>query len=216
MSRINLTIDGRSITAEENETILQVASRHDIYIPHLCHHPDLDPVGVCRLCFVDVDSTPVLSCKTKVENGMKVKTTTPEIEAVRRTNIEVIVANHHATCKGCSAIGKCTLQKLMGHIHLNKKRVLRLRLPAQKVPLDTTNPYFDYDPNKCVLCEICLRTCKTIQDALFIVGRGYAARIAFYGDASRCKSCYQCVARCPVGALIQKNNIEPREAVSST
>lgn len=215
MSQLNITIDGRSLTAYEDETILQVALRNDIYIPHLCYHPKLRPIGVCRLCFVEVDSVPVLSCRTKVEENMNIKTTTPEIDDMRRVNIEIIVANHHVTCRGCAAIGHCTLQKLMGKIRLNKRRVLRLRPPSEELPLDTTNPHFNYDPNKCVLCEICVRTCETIQNALYIVGRGYSTHIEFYGDSSKCASCGECVSRCPVGALIPKDQSITKQASSS-
>lgn len=216
MSELTITIDGNTLTAHEDETILQVALRNDIYIPHLCYHPDLNPIGVCRLCFVEVDSVPVLSCKTKVENNMNIKTSTPEIDEIRRVNVEILVANHHATCKGCSAIKYCALQKLKGKIRIDKKRVLRLRPPSQKLPLDTTNPYFDYDPNKCILCEICVRTCEGIQNALYVVGRGYSSRIKFYGDSSKCASCGECVSRCPVAGLIPKDQNMPKQASSSS
>lgn len=207
MDRITLTIDGSDIVAHGGTTILEAALQNGIYIPHLCYHPDLKPYGACRLCIVEVgDGQLVISCRTSVEQGMVVKTRSPKVDEVRRITIELLVANHHISCRGCPSSGHCELQRIMAFIRIDRKRVRRLRLPKEEMSLDTSNPFFDYDPNKCVLCGICVRACEEIQgvNAFNFVGRGYGTKIAFFGDKSRCESCRGCVLRCPVGALILK------------
>lgn len=204
MDNVTLTIDDLEVVTDKETTILQAALKNDIYIPHLCYHPDLNPSGVCRLCMVDVGGEVVISCRTPVEEGMVVKTRSPEVDKIRRMNIEILIADHHATCRGCPASGPCALQKIMAYIRIDRKRVRRLRPPKEELPLDNSNSVFDYDPNTCVICEICVHTCEKIQDALSVVGRGYGTKIAFYGDNSICESCRECIPRCPVGALIVK------------
>ena len=201
MNKVTLTIDDQEIVSEKETTILQAALQNDIYIPHLCYHPDLNPSGVCRLCMVDVDGKVVMSCQTPVEEGMAVKVRSPEVDSIRRTNIEILVADRHLKCRGCPGSGPCKLQKIMGFIRIDRKRVRRLRLPDEELPVDSSNPFFDYDPNHCVLCDICVHICEPIQHAMNVVGRGYGARVAFYGDSSKCEACMACVAACPVGAL---------------
>ncbi|HLA05693.1 MAG TPA: 2Fe-2S iron-sulfur cluster-binding protein, partial [Syntrophales bacterium] len=189
MDKITFTIDGAEVVTDKGTTILQAALQNDIYIPHLCHHPDLKPSGVCRLCMVEVAGEAALSCRTPVREGLSVKTRSPEIDKARRANIEILVANHHVTCKGCAGTGHCSLQKIMSYIRIDRKRVRRLRLPKEELPIDTSNPFFDCDPNKCVLCGICVHTCIPIQHAMNIVGRGPKTKIAFFGDSSLCESC---------------------------
>ena len=212
MDKVTLSIDGLEVVTDKETTILQTALHNGIYIPHLCYHPDLKPSGVCRLCMVEVDGKVVISCRTPVEQGMVVKTRSPVVDGVRRTNIEILVANHHVTCRGCPGSGHCALQKIMAYIRIDRKRVRRLSPAKEELPRDNSNSFFDYDPNKCVLCNICVHTCETIQDALHVVGRGYSAKIAFFGDSSGCESCMECVARCPVGALIAKENVGTQES----
>ena len=131
MDKVTLTIDGAEVVTDKGTTILQAALQNDIYIPYLCHHPDLKPAGVCRLCMVDVGGETTLSCRTPVREGLSVKTRSPEIDKARRANIEILVANHHVTCKGCAGTGHCALQKIMAYTRIDKKRVRRLRLPKE-------------------------------------------------------------------------------------
>lgn len=204
MDKVSLDIDGAEVITDSGMSILQAALQQNIYIPHLCHHPELKPSGICRLCMVEANGEATLSCRTPVEHGMVIETRSTEIDKARRVNIELLVANHHATCRGCPASGKCELQKIMAYIRIDRKRVQRMRFPNEEMPLDDLNQLFDYDSNKCVLCEICVHTCENIQDALHIIGRGYPSKIAFYGNVSKCESCRECVARCPVGAFLPK------------
>ena len=201
MDQVTLTIDDREITVDKETSILQAALANDIFIPHLCYHPDLPSAGVCRLCMVEVGGDTVLSCRTPVREGMVVKTTSPEIDRDHRVNFEIIVANHHLDCKGCPGVSYCKLLRLMGRLRLDRKRVRRLRLPQEELPLDNANPFLTYDANKCVICEICVHTCEKVQHALHVVGRGPKTKIAFYGDTARCENCGACIANCPVGAL---------------
>jgi len=212
MKKIPLTIDGLDVTVDEGMSVLEAALQNDIYIPHLCYCPDLTARGVCRLCIVDIgDGELVTSCRTPVETGMVVKTKTPEIDRAIRPVVELLIANHHISCRGCPSSGHCELQTIMSHLRIDRRRVRRLRLPEEEKPLDTSNPCFDYDANKCVLCGICVHTCEDIHgvSSLYYVGRGYDTRIAFYGDEARCASCMKCVERCPVGVLLPKNSPAP-------
>jgi len=207
MEKVPLTINGLDVVADTGISILEAALQNDIYIPHLCYHPDLEPIGACRLCIVEVgDGQLVTSCRMPVEPGMVVRTRSPEVDKVHRPIVELLIADHHSTCRGCPSSKQCQLQRIMAYLHIDRRRIRRLRLPKEELPKDTSNPFFDYDPNKCVLCGICVQTCEDVQgvSALHFVGRGYGTKIAFFGNKSRCESCGECVLRCPVGALIPK------------
>jgi len=207
MEKIALTVDGLDIVADKGMTVLEAALRNGIYIPHLCYHPDLKPSGVCRLCLVEVgDGQLVTSCRMTVEQGMVIKTKGPEVDKVRRAIVELLIADHHTDCRNCPSSGQCELQRIMVSLHLSVKRMRPLKWAKEELPRDISNPFFDYDPNKCVLCGICVRTCEDVQGSasFYFVGRGYGTKVAFFGDKSRCESCGQCVARCPVGALVSK------------
>ena len=157
MDKIALTIDGLDVVADKGMSVLEAALQNDIYIPHLCYHPALQARGACRLCIVEIgDGQLVTSCRTPAEPGMVVKTKSPQVDKVVRPVVELLIANHHSTCRGCVSSGHCELQKIMAHLRIDRRRVRRLRLPEDELPLDTSNPCFDYDPDKCVLCGICL------------------------------------------------------------
>lgn len=222
MEKIRLTVDDSDIVTEKGSTILEAALSNGIYIPHLCYHPDLKPAGACRLCMVEVDDGELIpSCVTPVRQRMVVRTTTPEIDKARRALIELIIADHHTDCRNCPTSGQCELQKIMAYLRVSVKRMPPLRLAKDELPQDTSNPFFDYDLNKCVLCGICVRTCSEIQgrDAIDFVGRGYTTKVAPFGGKplakSRCESCGECVVRCPVGALVLKNIQRPLAEVKT-
>ncbi len=207
MNKISFSINGQQFNADKGATIMEVALENNIYIPHLCYDPDLVPNGVCRLCMVEINNEKlVLACRTPAEEGMTVKTTTPEIDAAIRPIVELIIADHHSNCSGCPATGKCQLQKIMAHLRIDRKRVANLRLPVQKLPLEALNPFLDYDPNKCIRCGICVQTCEQIYGAshIYFINRGYDTKIACFEKIAHCDFCMECVKRCPVGALIPK------------
>jgi formate dehydrogenase alpha subunit len=222
MDRITFTIDGIKIEANKGDTILKTALEQGIYIPHLCHHPDLEPVGVCRLCMVDIDGRGMtISCKTPVEEGMVVRTETPEINKTRKIAVELLIVNHHADCLSCGKNTECKLQEVANYIGIEEERLKCLRRPDRTLPIDTSNPFFDRDPNRCVLCGICVRTCEEIQgvSAIDFAFRGFATTVSTFGDhpliESRCESCGECVVRCPVGALIQKKREKPARKIKT-
>ena len=208
MSKVTFTINEQVLEVKAGTSVLEAALQNDIYIPHLCYHPELESRGACRLCVVEIDGRLVTACRTPVESGMVVRTNTPEVDQAIRPVIELLIANHHLTCRGCPSSGKCQLQKLMAELRIDRRRVRRLRAPDEKLPIDTSPPCFDYDPNKCVLCGICIQTCEKIHgtSSLYFLNRGTDTRVAFYGDEARCASCLECIRRCPVGVLLPKSS----------
>ena len=222
MEKVTIKIDGQDFSVPKNTTILEAALGNNIYIPHLCYHPDLKPVGNCRICLVELDNGRIVtSCRTIVREGMALKTDSPEVDKVRRPVVEMLIANHHMDCRSCGKKGNCALQKIRAKSKIDKKRLERLRVPKEKLPVDTSNPFFEKNPNKCVLCGICIRTCKDIQkvSAINFAGRGHTARVSPFKDTlivqSRCESCGECVVRCPVGALVVKNFKRPKDEFRS-
>jgi len=220
--KVSLIIDGLEVTTEVGKTVLEAALENGIYIPHLCYHPDLEPAGVCRLCIVEIEGRGLtISCKTPAEDGMVVRTTGPEVEEVRRIALELLIVNHHADCLSCPKNTQCKLQEVANYIGIDEERFERLRKPERTLPLDTSNPFFLYDPNKCVLCGICVRTCDELQgvNAIDFAFRGFSTVVsAFAGRPlaeSICESCGECVVRCPVGALIPKNFQQPSREVKT-
>jgi predicted molibdopterin-dependent oxidoreductase YjgC len=159
------------------------------------------------MCTVEVNGSElVTACRTPAEEGMEVRTRSPGVDRAVRPVIELLIADHHASCRGCSSSGRCELQKIMANLRIDRKRVRRLRSPKDELPLETLNRCFDYEPNKCVRCGICVQTCENLHgtSCLYFVERGYSTKIAFFGDESKCLSCLECVTRCPVSVLIPK------------
>lgn len=222
MEKIAINVDGQDILAQKGATILETALSNKIYIPHLCYHPDLRPAGSCRLCLVEMDNGKlVTSCRTLIKEGMVIKTKSPGVDIARRPVVEMIIANHHMDCKNCAKKGQCELQRIRAYMKIDKKSIERLRLPQEELPKDLSNPFFERDHNKCVLCGICVRTCQEIQkvSAIDFAGRGNNTKIAAFGDKSiaesRCESCGECVIRCPVGALVSKSLRRPTTEVKT-
>ena len=221
-NKIPLRIDGVEIAADPQATLLEAALSAGIYIPHICYHPDLEPVGVCRLCMVEIEGRGLtLACRAPVEEGLVVRTESPEIDMVRRIAAELLIVNHHADCLACTKNDRCELQRIAAYVGIDEERLERLRRPEREVPVDTSNPFFDLDPNKCVLCGICVRTCEEVQGvgAIDFAFRGYDTAISTFGNRpiaqSRCESCGECVVRCPVGALRPKSFQQPSREVKT-
>lgn len=222
--KIELTINGQLVVAKKGMTILETALRKGIYIPHLCHHRELEPVGACRLCLVEIQgewTKTVISCKTPATNGMVIRTETPEISNIRQVTLELLVADHDMDCLVCEQNTKCALQRVADHVGMDKKRLQRLKPREHKLPIDDSNPFFDFNPNRCVLCGICVRTCSEIQgaNAIDFIHRGVGTKVAGFGDKPRvesnCESCGECVVRCPVGALTDKDTQRPTHQVKT-
>ena len=220
---IKLTIDGMEILAREGMSILDAALDNAIYIPHLCHHPDLKPVGACRLCGVAINGGPMtMSCITPVREGMEVLTDNEEIFQSRKIAMELLIADHHMDCLACAAANNCDLLNISAYLGIQPDQLTRLRPSEKNLPLDTSNPFFQFDPNKCVICGICVRTCDEIVGlgAIGVINRGYDTVIGTFGNKtfveSICESCGECVVRCPVGALAPKKPQLPAREVKTT
>ncbi len=220
MDEISLIINGQEVKAKPGMTVLEAARENSIYIPALCADPDLEPYGGCRLCIVEVEGMRGMptACTTMVSDGMVVKTSTPEINQVRLNTIELILADHPIDCLTCVKNQRCELQEVAAYLGITERR---LRRTATERPVDTSNPFFTLDHNYCILCQRCTRTCDevTMVNAIEITNRGYYSRVGTFGNKllmeSICKSCGECVVRCPVAALVPKNAVVPTSEVET-
>jgi predicted molibdopterin-dependent oxidoreductase YjgC len=218
---ITITINGKIIKAKSGMTILETARQEGIYIPTLCYHPDLKPYGGCRLCVVEIEGVRGLpaSCTYPVSDGLIVKTETEAINKVRRTAVELLIADHPSDCLTCSSNQKCELQTVAAYLGL---RAIRFPKKSASFSIDSSNPFFSLDRNKCVLCARCTRTCESITcvGAIDMANRGYNTKVATMADNSLldsiCQSCGECVARCPVGALSLHKSLPSSNEVLTT
>ncbi len=220
MAEIQLFVDGRELAVEDGKTILEAATENGVYIPHLCHHTDLNPAGICRVCLVEADGILVPSCRAPVAAGMVVKTGGDLVNNARRLAVELLVVNHHDDCLACGKNNDCKLQEVARYVGVDKERLKRLRARELR-PVDDSHPFIVRDYNKCVLCGICVRTCDEIPcvEAIDFSFRGYGTKISTLGDKplheSKCVSCGECLVRCPVGALLPKNGAQPAYEVKT-
>jgi formate dehydrogenase major subunit/NADH-quinone oxidoreductase subunit G len=228
MDLIKLTVDGKEIQAQPGTKILKAALDGGIYIPNLCYIPEAElPFGGCRLCYVDVEGRGlVTSCTQPVREGMVVHTQTPEVNRVRRTAFRLMLAYHNLDCRGCWKNKNCELQKIAGKLKVKLKRPEEFRgLPEEWLPVDNSNPYLAYDPNRCILCGKCVWVCteKNREPLIDFVYRGYKTRLTLSSDAGltgeKCVSCGGCAAICPTAALqpaastVEAGELDIREPV---
>ena len=220
---ITLNIDDIPVRAAAGTTVLDAALAAGIYIPHLCHHSDLKPVGACRLCMVEIVGRGMtVSCMAPVEPGMSVRTGSPEIDKARRVAAELLIVNHKADCLACAKNNRCELQRIAAYVGIDSQRLECLRRHEKTLPVDDSNPFFTYDPNQCVLCGICVRTCDEIVgvNALDFAFRGCETVVATFANEpfvkSPCVSCGECVVRCPVDSLLPKKVQQPSHEVKTT
>ncbi len=203
---IKLTIDGKEVTAKSGATVLEAARRAGISIPTLCHHPKLSPFGGCRLCVVEVEGIgrPVTSCTTPVSGGMVVNTSTPRLEELRKTVLELLLSDHPNDCMVCERAGECTLQELAYHYGISDNPYAGERRVYER---RDGNPFIERDMEKCILCSRCVKVCDEVQGvgAIEFAYRGFGAKVCppFEHDLD-CEFCGQCVAVCPTGALTGK------------
>ena len=224
MKRVSFTIDGLTVSVPEGTSVLNAALENEIYIPHLCHHPDLTAVGVCRMCGVEIEGRRgvVMSCVTEAAEGMVVVTESTDVNESRRMAMELLLADHVGDCKTCAQNNQCELQRASAFVGIDDERMARLRRPTELLPIDDSNPFFSFDPNKCILCGICVRTCDEIVgvNAIDFVQRGYRTQIGSFGGRawveSTCESCGECIIRCPVGSLTPKQALPPAREVQTT
>ena len=220
---LRLSINGCEVEAKKGATVLEAALSAGIYIPTLCYDPDLKPYGACRLCVVEIEGMRglVSSCTTPATEGMVVHTETPRVNQARRITMELIIANHHGDCLTCAKNQDCELLKIAQYLGMEQDHIDRLRKSTQVLPIDESHPAFIRDPNKCILCGKCVRACHEVAvvGAIDLAFRGNSAKIATFGDKpiieSICKSCGECVARCPTGALVPKWEKAPVKEVKT-
>ena len=225
--QVSLTIDGHAVRVAEGTSILRAAAEAGIMIPRLCATESVSAFGSCRLCLVEVSGrkgTPA-SCTTPVADGMAVVTNTPRLAALRKGVMELYISDHPLDCLTCAANGDCELQDMAGTVGLRQVRYGFDGANHIAEAKDVSNPYFQYDPAKCIVCSRCVRACAEVQGtfALTVEGRGFASRIAPGAAAdfmaSECVSCGACVQACPTATLIEKAVVEhgqPEHAVETT
>ncbi|MEP4752852.1 MAG: formate dehydrogenase subunit alpha [Nitratireductor sp.] len=237
---VTLTIDGFAVTVPEGTSIMRAAMETGINIPKLCATDMVDAFGSCRLCLVEIEGrngTPS-SCTTPVAPGMVVKTQTGKLKDIRRGVMELYISDHPLDCLTCAANGDCELQDMAGVVglrdvrygydgenHVHARRAGDGAENFRWMKKDESNPYFTYDPSKCIVCSRCVRACEEVQGtfALTIEGRGFESRVSAGMHQpfieSECVSCGACVQACPTATLREKSVIEigqPEHSVVTT
>lgn len=206
---MNITIDGKSYAYDGKGSILDACRQNGIEIPTLCYDERIEPHSACRLCLVEVEGQKnlVTSCSTMLRDGMVISTNNPRVRTARKEVLDLLLSNHPMECLTCAKSGACKLQDyayeygITDGSYVGEKRSL---------PLDESNPFYIYDPNKCILCGKCVRVCNELQctGAIGFEERGFRTIVGTPFGAglaeSACVSCGNCVSACPVGALLPK------------
>ena len=211
---VTLTVDGREVTVPAGTSVMRAAAEIGGQIPKLCATDNMKAFGSCRLCLVEIDGargTPA-SCTTPVAPGMNVHTQTPRLEKLRKGVMELYISDHPLDCLTCSANNDCELQDAAAQVGLRDVRYGYSGENHLGLGTDTSNPYFDFDPSKCIVCSRCVRACDEVQGtfALTIDGRGFASMVSAGQDkdnflSSECVSCGACVQACPTATLQEKS-----------
>ncbi len=224
---VTLTIDGVKVSVPEGTSVMRAAMEIGTQIPKLCATDMLDSFGSCRLCLVEIEGragTPA-SCTTPVAEGMVVHTQNERLGKLRRGVMELYISDHPLDCLTCSANGNCELQDMAGAVGLREVRYGYEGENHLDSAKDLSNPYFQFDPAKCIVCSRCVRACEEVQGtfALTIAGRGFDSKVSpgmeesFFD--SECVSCGACVQACPTATLMEKSVVEigqPEHSVVTT
>jgi len=213
---VSIEIDGLPTTVNAGSTIMRAAREFGIDVPKLCASDNLEPFGSCRLCLVEIEGRKgyPASCTTPVEDGMKIRTQTDALAKLRRNVMELYISDHPLDCLTCSANGDCELQDMAGAVGLRDVRYGFDGDNHLDAEIDNSNPYFSFDPSKCIVCSRCVRACDEVQGtfALTIEGRGFESKVsASLGESfldSECVSCGACIQACPTATLMEKSIID--------
>ncbi|MCP5156659.1 MAG: formate dehydrogenase subunit alpha [Ectothiorhodospiraceae bacterium] len=224
---VMLEIDGIPISVPAGTSVMRAAAIAGTPIPKLCATDSLEAFGSCRLCLIEIAGrrgTPA-SCTTPVETGMQVRTRTQRLQRLRRAVMELYISDHPLDCLTCAANGDCELQDMAGAVGLREVRYASSGASHLDLSTDASNPYFSFDPSKCIVCSRCVRACEEQQGtfALTIQGRGFASTVAASANErfidSECVSCGACVQACPTATLMEKSVIsmgQPAREVKTT
>lgn len=210
---LNIEIDGKCVCVSEGYTVLQAAQQAGIEIPTLCYLKELDPAASCRMCLVEIEGMRqlVTACTQPCTDGMKIQTKSARVINARKFVLNLLLSNHNKDCFNCGQNGACLLQKYCFEYGVEEAEFDQW-LPEGRPEIDNSNPFFSYDPSKCILCRRCLRTCDRIQcrNVISVRDRGCSSVITPYynkpWNETQCESCGNCVAACPTGALVSKDN----------
>ena len=213
MADVTLTINGSIVTVQDGTTILEAARQQGIDIPTLCYHETLKPIGACRLCVVEVETSRLLvaSCHTPVAPNMVVKTHSPKVIETRKVLVELLLASHPESCVICDKANLCELRKVAADLDVGMPR---FHLSKHYYPIEDISPYLVRDLSKCILCRRCVVGCADIaKQNIFAIGyRGFASKIVVDCDdpinTDVCKDCDICVSLCPTGALSKPAKIK--------
>ena len=226
IQQVTLEIDGFKVTVPEGTSIMRAAATIGIDIPKLCATDSIEPFGSCRLCVVQIEGGRGMpaSCTTPAAEGLKVVTQNQKLADVRRGVMELYISDHPLDCLTCSANGDCELQDMAGAVGLREVRYKPIETHLDAVK-DESNPYFSFDPSKCIVCSRCVRACEETQGtfALTMDGRGFDSKVSPSQNQSfmdsECVSCGACVQACPTATLMEKSVIDhgqPEHSIITT
>ncbi|MEW8977159.1 MAG: NADH-dependent [FeFe] hydrogenase, group A6 [Symbiobacterium sp.] len=213
MCVIQLTIDRRPVSVEPGTTVLEAARQNGIHIPTLCYLKDINKIGACRMCLVEVEGARGLqtACTVPCTDGMVVHTNTPAVREARKLVLELLLSDHNIECPTCLRAGNCELMQLAQEMGV---RTVPLRGAHHEAHRDVASGAIAVDSSKCVLCQRCVAVCREVQgvSAIAVTGRGFESRVSpFFGvslNDAACALCGQCTVVCPTGALTEYDETE--------
>ena len=212
MGNISVTINGWQISGRDGMTILEVAQENGIDIPTLCYHPELTPIGACRICVVEVDGSRTLvgSCHTPITQGMVIYTHSPKVIETRKAIVELLLASHPDSCLVCDKANVCELRQMAADLEI---ALPRFRMRKRYYPIEDVSPYIVRDLSKCILCRRCIRACNEIakQNVFGMAYRGFDSKVVVDLDQPLdkdvCRDCDACISFCPTGALSKPSKV---------